>query len=415
MADMRGFSGTLGSLALVLAQVAPVPAALAPIGAVAAQAQQQTRTISCASRGNGSNTCRLPANTVSVSFIGPDRTGRCIQGRTYAQRGNGLWVSGGCSGNFEVVYNVGGGNSGGNWGGSGGTSGGNWGGNSGGNWGNQGFAGEITCRSQNNRPQTCRADTQGRAQLLQQYSSSPCIQGQSWRADRNGITVRNGCQGRFGYGLAGNDGWGGSGGNRGFAGQIECRSENNRYVQCPVNTANRVELVRQFSNTACVPGSTWGFTRNNIWVNRGCQGRFGYGFGNVTGDSSGSGSSGGSNTGGIIAGGLLAAGLIAALAAANKGDKSGQSTRGPASVDADWARFPSAARSDAQACLNESARQIGATGGTRVQLKDVTTAQQSGNGWMLVADVTGTWDDYVKTMKMDCRAAGGKVTAFDMG
>lgn len=414
MTDLRMVAGTMASFAMVAAQVAPVPAALVPIGAAAAQAQQQTRIVSCYSRGNTQNSCRLPANTVSVSFVGPDRTGRCLEGRTYAQRGNSLWVTGGCGGNFEVVTNAGGG-----WGGGGG-----WtpppGGGGGGNWGDQSFAGEITCRSQNNREQTCRANTQGRVQLLQQYSNARCIEGQTWRADQNSISVRNGCQARFGYGFAGNDGgnWGGGGGwggnQQGFAGQIECRSQNNRYVRCPANTNNRVELLRQFSSTSCVRGSTWGYDRNSVWVNRGCQARFGYGYGNVTGDASGGGSGGGSNAGGIIAGGLLAAGLIAALAAAGKGDKSGQSSRGPATVEADLTKFPSAARDEGQACMNEAARQIGATGGTRVRLVNVDTAQQSGQGWMILADVSGTWDDHIQAMKMDCRATGSKVTAFDV-
>ncbi len=488
----RKLAASMASISLMLAQLAPMPAALAPIGMADVAARQLTQTISCNSRGNQPNTCRLPAGTISVSYLGPDRSGRCVQGRTWQQRGNGLWVTGGCGGNFEIVYDTA--HGGGNWGGSGGSggsgsnsqgfageltcrsidnrqqvcrantggrvqllqqysstrcvqnsnwrydrntitvrdgcqarfgygygnnnSGGGWGGSGGNGSNNQGFAGELTCRSQDNRQQFCRANTQGRAQLLQQYSSARCIEGQSWFASNNGITVRNGCQARFGYGYGNNSGggWGGNN-NQGYAGQIECRSDNNRYRRCPANTRNRATLVRQYSNTQCVEGRNWGWDSGAIWVDNGCQGRFAYGFGNVSGTYEGSTGSSSSNAGGIIAGGLLAAGLIAALAAAGKSDKtsaSAQSSRGPASVEADWSLLPAAARAEAEACMNEAARQFGATGGTRVKLKDVDTARQSGSGWMILADVTGTWDDHVQTMRMDCRASGSKVTGFDV-
>jgi hypothetical protein len=408
MARINLLTGAGATFALVAAQLAPAPAMLGPIGLERAEAQQRTQRISCFSNGDRPNTCRLPDNTVSVSFTGPDRSGRCIQGQTWAQRGNGLWVSGGCGGTFEVVTR-GGGSGGGGWGGSGGGS---WGGSGG---SSQGFAGEITCRSRDGREETCYADTQGRVEMLQQFSSSSCIEGRSWRANRNGITVRAGCQARFGYGFGnsggnwgGGGGWGGSG--QGFAGQLECRSDNNRYRRCGANTENRAELLRQFSSASCTRGRSWGWDRGGIWVDNGCQGRFGYGYGNVRGDTS---DSGGSSTGAVIGGVALAAGLVALLATAGKSSER-SATGTVAAIDADLNKFPGDARTAGQACMQEAARQVGQTGGTRVRLDSLDGASRSGDGWSIQARLTGSYPDHSQRMTMDCRTSGDRVTAFDV-
>lgn len=418
-------SMSLGTaVALVAAQLAPLPA-LAPIGMAPALAQygERSATVSCYSQGNGANSCRLPSNTVNVAYIGNDRD--CREGDTWRRTGDSIQVRGGCGGNFRASYR----GDGGNWGGG---SGGGQGGNGGGNWGggggnNQGFAGEITCRSQNNREQSCSANTENRVRMLQQYSSSQCVEGRTWRYSRNAILVRDGCQARFGYGY-GNSGGGGSGGGwgggqgggwgggtgRGFAGDLECRSQDNRYRRCTVYTDNRVELLRQLSSTSCVRNRSWGYDRNSIWVDNGCQARFGYGYGNVSGDTSG-GSSGGSNTGAIIGGTALAAGLIALLAASGKSSsKSASGAPATATVNADLSKFPSDARTPGKACLDEASRQIGATGGTAVRLDGIDSAQRSGEGWMILARMTGTYPDHTQKMTMDCRATGDKVTAFDV-
>jgi hypothetical protein len=258
--------------------------------------------------------------------------------------------------------------------------------------------------------------------MIQQLSSTACIEGRTWRADRNRITVRSGCQARFGYGYGNSGGnWGGGGGggwggsNQGFAGQLECRSQDNRYRRCGANTDNRVELLRQFSSSSCVRGRSWGFDRGSIWVDQGCQARFGYGYGNVRGDTSGD--SGGSDAGAVVGGVALAAGLVALLAAAGKSSSNSNSrsaSTSAATLTADLNQFPSDARAPAQACLNEAARQVGATGGTAVRLDRVDGASRSGEGWMILARLTATYQNQSQPMAMDCRATGDKVTAFDV-
>jgi|JI10StandDraft_1071094.scaffolds.fasta_scaffold125179_3 hypothetical protein len=55
---------------------------------------------------------------------------------------------------------------------------------------------------------------------------------------------------------------------------IRCESYNNGYNYCSVNTNNRVELVRQISNTECRENRNWGYSRSGVWVNRGCGAEF---------------------------------------------------------------------------------------------------------------------------------------------
>ena len=45
----------------------------------------------------------VPANTMSVSFTGPDRSGLCREGQTWRRTGNAIQVSNGCGGNFEAL------------------------------------------------------------------------------------------------------------------------------------------------------------------------------------------------------------------------------------------------------------------------------------------------------------------------
>lgn len=55
---------------------------------------------------------------------------------------------------------------------------------------------------------------------------------------------------------------------------ITCSSDGNRRTYCDADTTNGVRLVREHGNSACRLGSTWGFDRRGIWVDRGCRGDF---------------------------------------------------------------------------------------------------------------------------------------------
>ncbi len=55
---------------------------------------------------------------------------------------------------------------------------------------------------------------------------------------------------------------------------IECSSDKGRYKLCRTDTGRGVELVERLSRTECVQNQSWGFSREGIWVDRGCRARF---------------------------------------------------------------------------------------------------------------------------------------------
>jgi len=55
---------------------------------------------------------------------------------------------------------------------------------------------------------------------------------------------------------------------------LECGSKDNRYTLCRIDTARGVAMERQLSRTPCTQNQTFGFTREGIWVDRGCRARF---------------------------------------------------------------------------------------------------------------------------------------------
>lgn len=55
---------------------------------------------------------------------------------------------------------------------------------------------------------------------------------------------------------------------------VSCSSDDMRRHYCDADTHNGVRLVRQRSDAACRQGSTWGYDRRGIWVDRGCRADF---------------------------------------------------------------------------------------------------------------------------------------------
>lgn len=144
----------------------------------------------------------------------------------------------------------------------------------------------ITCASDDGRRHYCRIPTSGRAQMVNQRSGSPCIQGQTWGYDNGGIWVDRGCRadfvvGRGGYPPPGNGyypppggGYYPPGGGGGGSNVITCSSNDGRRNFCQVYTGRGVRLVNQRSGSPCVQGQTWGYNNKGVWVDRGCRADF---------------------------------------------------------------------------------------------------------------------------------------------
>jgi Protein of unknown function (DUF3011)/Ricin-type beta-trefoil lectin domain-like len=74
--------------------------------------------------------------------------------------------------------------------------------------------------------------------------------------------------------------WGGPGWEEERAGGvISCASNNGERVYCDADTRGGAVLVRQVSGSPCREGTTWGYDRRGIWVDRGCRAEFSVGGG----------------------------------------------------------------------------------------------------------------------------------------
>jgi len=150
-----------------------------------------------------------------------------------------------------------------------------------GGYGNQqpyppGGTGQVfRCESQDNRMRRCGADTRYGVRINRQLSGSPCIQGRSWGYDNSGVWVSNGCRAEFvtggGYGNGGSQ-YPGNGYGQGQT--VRCESQDNHMRRCNVAVYRSVQMQRRLSDSPCVQGSTWGWDRNGIWVDRGCRADF---------------------------------------------------------------------------------------------------------------------------------------------
>ena len=284
-----------------------------------------------------------------------------------------------------------------------------------------GYQGTIRCESRNNNTQRCNVRTDNRVDV-QRVLGGRCSKGRDWGFTATQIWVSGGCRAEFAYGYANN-----GGGYptplpqpvEDYAGTLNCESWNYGYQQCNVPTNNRVELTRKIAGK-CNAGRQWGYTGDYIWVDKGCRAEFGYGYRNTRPPEKDKDK--GPSTGLIIGGIVVAGGLIALLASQKKKKADGTATeetavthpaRGPATLSANLSSLPSASRPSVQNCMNDAARQIGITGGTRLSYDKLISLEQGNGGWRIRATMTATYPDGAKQAEMFCRATPSDIIQLD--
>ncbi len=204
----------------------------------------------CSSVNNRLTECRTPFTGPAVLSQQISRSA-CVEGQTWGQRRGLIWVDRGCRGRFREDDR---------WGGGGYPGGSN---NS-----------AVVCESREGRVRRCPTPFRGPAQLAEQFSNAPCIQGQSWDSQPGEVWVTRGCRASFVEGRGGQYPGGGGGGQSSIY-SVTCSSDDGRQRSCAWTGRGRPYLLEQLSRTQCVEGRSWGFDGAAIWVNQGCRGRFG--------------------------------------------------------------------------------------------------------------------------------------------
>jgi len=139
------------------------------------------RVLRCESRDSRSRHC--PADTRGgVELTRQLSRSACVRGQSWDWDDSGVWVSGGCRGEFRML--------------SGHDA-----------IGPDRRAQIVRCESKNGRPRLCPVDTRGGVRLVRQLSRTPCTEGHSWGRDRDGIWVERGCRADFEVGYRRDGGW----------------------------------------------------------------------------------------------------------------------------------------------------------------------------------------------------------------
>jgi molybdenum cofactor biosynthesis enzyme MoaA len=120
----------------------------------------------------------------------------------------------------------------------------------------------IRCESHDRRTNYCEIDPRGGVRLIRQLSNAHCSRGDTWGVNARGIWVTQGCRAEFEVGVGG------------YGRVFRCESNDNRTRYCNADTRYGIRIVRQLSRSACIEGSTWGVTRDGVWVSRGCRAEF---------------------------------------------------------------------------------------------------------------------------------------------
>jgi hypothetical protein len=145
----------------------------------------------CASVDMKYRECQLPVRGRAV-LVKRLSDARCVEGESWGQRNDRVWVDRGCRAKFEVTRTGSGG------GGSGGSN-------------------VIDCQSDNGRYRECSIGPGYFGRLLRDNSGGRCRQNSTWGTRNGVIWVTEGCRGRFEK-VRGNSGGNNNGGGDGSSG-----------------------------------------------------------------------------------------------------------------------------------------------------------------------------------------------------
>jgi hypothetical protein len=200
-----------------------------------------TRVV-CASSLNTRRQCAIPPGA-QARLVRQMSEVQCRTNQNWGVGPDYVWVTRGCSGEFEVT-------------GAGGGTG----------------VRRIVCESRTAARVVCPVVGATTIRLVQQMSTNPCRLNQSFGMGFGHIWVSSGCRGEFEV-VTGGAG-GGDGNETGLPDRVVCESIGGQRAECRIRVGGQVRLVRQISTVPCTVNNTWGYGYGLIWVTKGCRGEF---------------------------------------------------------------------------------------------------------------------------------------------
>ncbi len=230
---------------------------LSLVASLCAPAVAWSQQITCDSRNYQQEFCPTGVPIARAWMVVQRSKSPCIEGQTWGYQSNGIWVNQGCEADFAFQS-------------TGGPPAVVAQGRPGAN--------RVTCESRNYQQQYCPTGQQiTGAWVIEQRSSAPCIQGQTWGYQNNDIWVTQGCAADFGVQGYGAPAYIAPPPIMPSVGNIICESRDYQQAFCPTaRPIGQAWLVTQRSRAACLQGRTWGYDSGGIWVTQGCEGQFGF-------------------------------------------------------------------------------------------------------------------------------------------
>lgn len=204
--------------------------------------------LDCESRKYRYTTCRTGVRA-RFEIIGQYGKSPCVEGRSWGQSPGVIWVDQGCRARFveQQYYSR-------PWRGT-----------------------TFDCAAADAGYRECRIPGDGPVRVMQELGRGRCVEGRTWGQRSGWVWVDAGCRARF---------------ERVDSGRPGGRPSRDRYDDEPyaVTCTSRGEyrtcawdptegeptLIENLSRDRCVEGRTWGYDRRQgLWVDEGCQGRFG--------------------------------------------------------------------------------------------------------------------------------------------
>ena len=119
--------------------------------------------VTCESIDGKRNECRMDARG-HVRVVTQLSKADCVEGRTWGQDRQGVWVDDGCRAVFAA---------------------------------DDAAPNSVTCESVDNASHSCAMNTEGGVRLVTQHSKADCIEGRTWGVTRQGVWVSHGCRADF--------------------------------------------------------------------------------------------------------------------------------------------------------------------------------------------------------------------------